>query len=63
MVRTIKPINKEIKEDDNKSSKHSEGMGKSKQRFHPPKNSTKIIIEETEKHNVILFLFFIQKFN
>ena len=59
MVKTLKKQNKEgNKEDDKLSSKHSESMGKSKHRFYPAKNTSKIVIQETENHNVFfLFIF------
>lgn len=58
MIKTIKPPGKEggkEKEDDKHSSQHSDAMAKTKHKFHPIKNSTKIVIHENEKPHVYLF--------
>lgn len=61
MIKTIKPPAKEgakDKEEDKHSSQYSDMMGRTKHKFHPVKNSTKIIIEEHNKPHVIFHLIY-----
>ena len=43
------------KDEDKHSSKHSEA-NRTKHKFHPAKNTSKIIIEEAHKNNVKIFI-------
>lgn len=56
MIKTFKPQNKDAnKYEDRQSSKNSEAM-RTRHKFHPAKNSSKIIIEESLKNVKKIFM-------